>query len=150
MTKARKKQLFIFLAFLILIAILFYFYTYFFANKHKKVIYQDAQRRIYLIEKKEYKKGREMWRMVYEDQKTGNRFFVLGNTRKNYSEKNMSKRVLNTIEQGQMKSYDQVDSVGLTMRKANTDIHSNLIEKNNFDVFGDLDKDFNELSTSFN
>ncbi len=136
----KYKKLYMGLALLILLALLIYFFTYFFANKNNKVIYQDAQRRIYLTSKKEYKKGREMWRMVYEDQKTGNRWFVLGNSKKGFSDKAMAKIVINTIDQGKSKSFDQVESAGVTMAKATTDIHSNLIDKKEIgDFFPDIE-----------
>jgi len=126
---SKYKKLWYALAILLLLALLFYFYTTFFSKKHDKVIYEDVHRRIYLNEKKEYKKGREMWRLVYEDQKTGTRYFVMGNSPKGFSNAKMSRIILNTIDKGQLKSFDQVERVGITMKKANTDIHSNLIGK---------------------
>lgn len=142
----KYKKLYLGLALLLLLVLLIYFFTYFFANKNKKVIYQDTQRRIYLTEKKEYKKGREMWRMVYEDQKTGNRFFILGNSKKGFSDKAMAKIVINTIDQGKTKSFDQVEGAGITMRKATTDIHSNLIDKKGI---GDLFPSSETLELNF-
>lgn len=143
----KYRKLYIGLAILLLLVLLIYFYTYFFANKNNKVIYQDTARRIYLTEKKAYgNKGREMWRMVYEDQKTGKRFFVLGNSKKGYSEKKMVKILLNTIDQKQTKSFDQVESVGVTMKEAKSDIHSNNVKKGPDEVFDNIfDTDF-ELS----
>lgn len=131
-----KRNLVLLLVVLLLIALLVYFYTYFFSKDSGKVIYQDAQRRIYLNEKKLYgKKDREMWRMVYEDQKTGNRFFVLGNSPKGYPNAKMAKIILNTIDQGKMKSFDLVERVGITMKEGKTDIHSNLVEKKSVDGY---------------
>lgn len=122
---------------LILVLLLIYFYSYFFAKKHNKVIFQDEQRRIYLIEKKGYngRKDREMWRMVYEDQKTGLRTFITGNAPKGFSEKKMSEIVINTIEKGKKASFDQVQRVGVTLAAAKTDVHSNLIDKKSFSDF---------------
>lgn len=130
----RKKRFFIILAVLLLLALLIYFYTYFFTKKGERVIYQDATRRIYLTEKKEYiqkpsNKKREMWRMVYEDNKSGNRFFVMGNSVKGFPEKKMAQIVINTVDQNKMKSFDLVQSAGVTIAKGKTDIHSNLNEK---------------------
>lgn len=140
----KNKKLLIALALLILLALLIYFYTYFFSEDNKKVIYQDAQRRIYLNQKKEYKPGRLMWRMVYEDQKSGNRMFVLGNSLKGFSDKKMAQIVLNTIDKGKYKSFDQVEQVGITMKAAKTDIHSNLIAKK------DVSEMFPEMPLEFN
>ena len=144
MTPKNKKILLGVLLVIFIIALI-YFYTYFFAKKHGRVIYEDDTRRIYLTEIKQYdkRKDREMWRMVYEDRKTNKRYFILGNAKKGYSESEMCKRILNTIDQDKMSSYDQVDGVGVTIRKANTDIHSNLISKKGLE---DLDK---ELGLNF-
>lgn len=135
-----KRRLFVLLAFLLLLAILIYFFTYFFAKKNNKVIYEKDGRRIYLIERRAYgNKGREMWRMVLENRKTGKRMFILGNSRKGYPENKMARIVINTIDQGQVKSFDNVESAGVTMRDAKTDIHSNTIEKKGpGDIFKDL------------
>jgi hypothetical protein len=141
--KKRKRALFFILALLILIAVFLYFYTYVFAKDSKKIIYEEGQRRIYLLEKKEYKKGREMWRMVLEDQKTGQRFFILGNSKKGYDNKKMAEIVINTVDQQKLKSFDQVQGAGITMRVAKTDLHSNLIEKNKISDIGDYFKDLN-------
>lgn len=143
MISQRNKKILIGFAILVVLIIIFYYYTYVFANKNDKVIYQDASRRIYLIERKKYdanKPNREMWRMVYEDKKTGNRFFVLGNAPVKYKEKNMADRILNTIDKGKFKSYDQVDTVGLTISKANTDVHSNLVDKKGSELITDFKK----------
>lgn len=137
--RSKYKKLWYALAILLLLALLFYFYTTFFSNKHDKVIYQDAHRRIYLNEKKEYKKGREMWRMVYEDQKTGTRYFVMANSPKGFSNSKMTKIVLNTIDKGQMKSFDLVERVGVTIVKGKTDIHSNLIGKKDLVDFDSME-----------
>lgn len=147
----KKKTFWFWLAVLILFALLIYFFTYFFAKDHKKVIYEKNQRRIYLLERKKYgNKDREMWRMVYEDMKTGNRSFVLGNSPKGFSEDKMAAIVINTIEQGKTKSFDQVERTGITMRAAKTDIHSNMIDKKGLgDIFGDMTKQF-EFETSVN
>ncbi len=137
----RTKKILLALFFVLLLILVIYLYTYYFAKDSKKVIFQDSNRRIYLIKKTIYsQKGsgakREMWRMVYEDRTTGNRFFVFGNTPKGYKESKMSKIVLNTIDQGKTKSFDQVDTVGINIKKASTDIHSNLIDKKDpSDVF---------------
>ncbi len=138
-----KRNLFLLLGLLLLLALLIYFYTYYFSNGSNKVIYQDAQRRIYLNEKKEYKKGREMWRMVYEDQKTGDRYFVLGNSKKGFSNDKMAKVVLNTLDQGKMSSFDQVQGAGVTIKKAKTDVHSNLVGKKDI---GEFFPDFDEIN----
>lgn len=130
MEKKKKNTFFIVLGLLLLLVLIFYFYTYFFAAENKKVIYEDPQRRIYLNERKVYgTKGREMWRMVYEDMKSGQRYFVLGNSKKGLKEKEMAKVIINTVDQGKTKSFDQVNSIGVTMKSAKTDIHSNLIAK---------------------
>jgi flagellar basal body-associated protein FliL len=156
-TFKKHRKLFIFLAVLILLALLLYFYTYFFTEKTGKVIYQDAARRIYLTEKGPYKKQgnanakeRELWRMVYEDKKTGNRWFVLGNSPVGFPAKDMARIVLNTMDQSRGASFDQVARVGVTIRKANTDIHSNLVDKKDAgDVLKGWDKELNKNSVVF-
>lgn len=143
----KNKSLWFWLAILLLLALLLYFYTYFFSKNNPKVIYQDAQRRIYLTRKGPYKgqKGadREMWRMVYEDLKTGQRWFVIANTKKGTSEKKVVKRILNTVEQGKTRTFDNVESIGVSMYDAKTDVHSNITDKKDISDFIDLDeKDF--------
>jgi len=145
--KKRKQTIFILIALLILVGLFIYFYTYIFAKDERKIIYEQGQRRIYLLDKKEYKKGREMWRMVLEDQKTGSRFFILGNSRKGFENKKMSEIVINTVDQGKMKSFDHVQGAGITMRVAKTDIHSNMIEKSKLSEIG---KNFEGLTPDFN
>lgn len=134
MTKENKKKLFTIIALVLLLVLVLYFYTYFFANKTNKVIYQDSLRRIYLNEKKEYRKngqlsGRLMWKMVYEDMKTGQRWFVAGNSKKGFTDKKMAKILLNTVDQGKLKSFDHVEGAGVTLALAKSDVHSNLISK---------------------
>ena len=145
-----KKQIFIWIGILILIALLIYFFTYFFAKKNNKVIYEKDGKRIYLIERKPYgNKGREMWRMVYENKTTGARTFVLGNSKKGFPEKKMATIIINTVDQGKKASFDQVESVGVTMRPAKTDIHSNLVDKKEgseiMDGFNGMSFDMPEL-----
>lgn len=139
MNPKTKKQVFIWIAILLLLALVIYFFTYFFAQKNNKVIYEKDGKRIYLTERKVYgTKGREMWRMVLEDKTTGKRIYVLGNSKKNFPEKKMAAIVINTITKGQMRSFDQVESCGVTMREAKTDIHSNMVEnKNTLDTLKD-------------
>lgn len=138
----KNKKLWIGLALLLLLGLALYFYTYFFSADSEKVIYQDAQRRIYLVNKKNYARpDRELWNMVYEDQKTGNRWFILGNSKKGYPNKKMAQIVLNTVDKGQMKSFDLVQGAGVTLRKSTTDIHSNIIDKKTpSDVWNDMEK----------
>lgn len=143
MTKKQKQTLFLILGILLLIALVFYFYTYVFAKNQATVIYEKGQRRIYLLDKKEYKKGREMWRMVLEDQKDGQRFFILGNSKKGFDNKQMADLIINTVDQSKMKSFDQVKGAGITMRIAKTDIHTNMIEKSGWK---DIIKNFEGLS----
>jgi hypothetical protein len=146
MNKIFKSKKFWFWVFIILfVLVLLYYFTYVLANKQGKIIYQDTTRRIYLNLKKEYKPGREMWRMVYEDQKTGKRFFIMGNSVKGFSEKKMAKIVLNTIDQGKNRSFDQVQSAGIVIKEAKTDVHSNLISKK---TVGDFLPDESEIGTA--
>lgn len=127
----KTKKILIWVGILLLVALLIYFLTYFLAKKNNKVIYQKDNKRIYLNDKKEYKPGRIMWRMVYEDKASGNRIFILGNSKKGFSDKKMAAIVMNTLEKGKMRSFDSVESAGVTMRDAKTDMHSNLVEKKN-------------------
>lgn len=87
-----------------------------------------------------------MWRMVYEDQKTGNRWFVMGNSNKGFPDSKMAKIVLNTVEKGQRRSFDLVERAGVTLKAATTDVHSNLIDKRGLDDLGNIDFDFPEIS----
>lgn len=148
-----KKQVYIALAILLLLALLIYFYTYFFAKKNNKVIYEKDGKRIYLIERKPYgAKGREYWKMVLEDKTTGGRTFIMGNTKKGYPEKKMAAIIINTVNQGKKASFDQVESVGVTMRPAKTDIHSNLVEKKGkdeiLDGFSGMEFEFPDLKAA--
>lgn len=142
----KKRRIWVWIFVLLVILLLLYFYTYFFANKNGKVIYQDSTRRLYLIKRGPYgKPDREMWRMVYEDMKGGGRWFITGNSRKGYPNKKMAERVLNTVDQGKTKSYDAVDSVGLTIIPVKTDVHSNLIDKKGLGDFWPDEKEFDNL-----
>lgn len=141
---SKKKKILVWIFVILLILVLLYFFTYYLAGKNNKVIYQDATRRIYLIERKGYqgRPDREMWNMVYEDMKTGQRTYITGNTRKGFPNKKMAEIVLNTIDQGKKSSFDSVQRVGVTITAAKTDIHSNLIDKKSLmDLWPD-DKDF--------
>jgi len=138
-----KKFWFWFFVILIILVLLYYF-TYVLASKNGKVIYQDSTRRIYLIKRNSYqgRPDREMWKMVYEDQKDGRRKHVLGNSPKGFSDKKMAQIVLNTIDQGKMKSFDSVQTVGVTINDAKTDLHSNLIGKKSLSDLMPNEKDF--------
>lgn len=139
----RKKIIFVIILILLLLALLYYF-TYYLANKNQKVIYQDSTRRIYLNSKKEYKPGRFMWRMVYEDLKNNKRFFVLGNSLKNFPDKKMAEILLNTIDQGKARSYDTVQQAGVLIKEAKTDGNANLIPKKGLSDFIDA-QDFENI-----
>lgn len=148
-TFQKHRKIWIAVGIVLLLALLLWFYTYYFAKSSQKVIYQDAQRRIYLTKKGKYKsknsEDREMWRMVYEDIKTGNRHFVMANVRKGTPEAKVVKRVLNTFEQGKTRTFDNVESIGISAFEAKTDVHSNLIDKKDFSDFSDFlptEKDF--------
>src|SRR6476469_1152644 len=123
-----KKFWFWTFAILIILVLLWYF-TYYLANGANKVIYQDSTRRIYLTSRKEYKPGRDLWRMVYEDMKTGKRSYVMGNSKKGFPEKKMAEILINTIDQGKQRSFDQVQGAGVMITVAKTDIHTNLVSK---------------------
>jgi hypothetical protein len=144
-----KKFWFWFFVILIILVVLYYF-TYVLATKGNRVIYQDSTRRIYLIDRKGYNgpKDREMWRLVYEDQKDGKRKFITGNTPKGFAEKKMATIILNTIDQGKMSSFDQVQRVGVSIKDSKTDIHSNLIGKKSFSDFLPSDDDLKTLFPS--
>jgi hypothetical protein len=140
-TNPRARKVFFAVLALLIIGVLLWFYTYVFTRKSNKVIYQDASRRVYLTNRREYKPGREMWDMTYEDRKTGARYYIMANSKKGYSEKEMVRRVLNTFENGLptasggKKSFDSVDRTGVTITLAKSDIHSNLVPQKDI---GDL------------
>jgi GGDEF domain-containing protein len=80
-----------------------------------------------------------MYNLVLEEKATGERFFILANTKKGFKEKMLAERILNTFNKGLMKSYDSVESVGITIKKINSDIHSNLIKtKTPKDIINDI------------
>jgi hypothetical protein len=143
----RSKKFWFWFFVILIILVLLYYFTYVLASKNGKVIYQDSTRRIYLTERKSYqgRPDREMWKMVYEDQKDGKRKYILGNSPKGFSDKKMSQIILNTIDQGKTKSFDQVQRVGITMNDAKTDIHSNLIPKKSLSDFIPDEKDFQTI-----
>lgn len=147
MSKKRKKIFFIFFIILIVIALI-YLFSYFFNKKDERVIYEGQGKRIYLTKKIPYKDGRIMYNLVLEEKSTGERFFILANTKKGFKEKMLADRILNTYNKGLLKSYDSVESVGITIKKINSDIHSNLIKtKTPKDIINDI-KDTIDLNKS--
>lgn len=151
MLKIFKSKKFWFWTFVVLaILVLLWYFTYYLANRGNKVIYQDATRRIYLTSLKEYKPGRMLWRMVYEDMKTGKRDYIMGNSKKGFPEKKMAQIVLNTIDQGHKKSFDQVQSAGVMITPAKTDIHTNLVSKKSIsDFLPDQNEIMKDLENAF-
>lgn len=88
-----------------------------------------------------------MYNLVIEEKATGERFFVLANAPKNFKEKHLAERILNTYNQGRMKSYDAVERVGLTIKKIKSDIHSNLIKsKSAQDVIDNIKEKIQEAT----
>ncbi|GAB4451202.1 MAG: hypothetical protein OHK0036_11300 [Bacteroidia bacterium] len=141
MSKENKRKLFLFILLIVVVVLMIYLFTYFLNKEDNRVIYEGQGKRIYLTKKLQYKDGRVMYNLVLEEKATGERFFVLANTPKNFKEKYLADRILNTYNQGRMKSYDAVERVGLTIKKINSDIHSNLVQKKSSnDVLNDLKK----------
>lgn len=143
---SKRKRFWVWLFVIILILVLLYFFTYYLSGKNNKVIYQDATRRIYLIERKDYgKPGREMWNLVYEDIKTNQRHYILGNSKKGFPNKKMAQIILNTVDKGRKASFDTVQGAGVTLTQSKTDIHTNLIEKKSFADFFPDEKDLKTI-----
>lgn len=135
----KRSDLFWFILILILIVVLLYLFTYYFNTGDKRVIYEGQGKRIYLTKKIKYKNGRIMYNLVLEEKSTGERYFILANTKEKFPEKMLADRILNTYNKGRMKSYDAVESVGITIKKVSSDIHSNLVgTKKPGDVLNEL------------
>lgn len=141
MKKESKRNLFLFLMLLFVIILMIYLFSYYFNKKDNRVIYEGQGKRIYLTKTIPYKDGRVMYNLVIEEKATGERFFVLANTKRGFKEKYLADRILNTYNKGRMKSYDAVESVGITIKKINSDIHSNLVKtKEPKEVLNDISK----------
>lgn len=141
---SRKKKVWVYVLMILLLIVVIYYFTYYLAQRNNKVIYQDSTRRIYLVSRKGYpaRPDREMWNMVYEDMKTGVRTYITGNSKKGFSSKKMAEIVINTVDQGKLSSFDSVQRAGVTMAKAKTDIHTNLVQKKSIMDFFPEDKGF--------